>query len=41
MTPAAAVKLMVAVPASEKSEFVRDGQRMEAVEVGVVITSQV
>ena len=39
--PEAAVKLMVAVPAAEKSEFVREGQRREAVEVGVVITSQV
>ena len=39
--PLSAVKLMVAVPATEKSEFVREGQRREVVEVGVVITSQV
>lgn len=39
--PLSAVKLMVAVPATEKSEFVREGQRREVMEVGVVITSQV
>lgn len=39
--PEVAVKLIVAVPATEKSEFVREGQRREVVEVGVVITSQV
>ena len=41
MPPAAAVKLIVASPGSEKSELVREGQRMEVVEVGVVMTSQV
>lgn len=41
LAPKPAVKLMVAVPATEKSELVREEQRREAVEVGVVITSQV
>ena len=39
--PEVAVKLMVAVPSTENSEFVREGQRREVVEVGVGITSQV
>ena len=39
--PEPASKLIVAVPATEKSEFVMEGQRREVVEVGVVITSQV